>query len=76
MRAVPRLLYAAPMGAEVTGPCFTPDGTTLFLSVQHPGEDSETFAALTTRWPDFDDKTPPRPSVIAITRKAGGPVGA
>ncbi|WP_263485075.1 DUF839 domain-containing protein [Mesorhizobium sp. ES1-4] len=30
------MLFTCPHGAEATGPCFTPDGTPLFLSVQHP----------------------------------------
>jgi secreted PhoX family phosphatase len=74
-RAVPKLLYAAPMDAEVCGPCFTPDGQTLFLAVQHPAENSETLEKATTRWPDFDDKTPPRPSVVVITKDGGGEIG-
>ena len=56
-------------------PSFTPDGRTMFLSVQHPGEDSETLDAVTTRWPDFRDGVPPRPSVIVIRRADGGPIG-
>ncbi len=34
----PYLFGYGPMESELTGPCFTPDGSTLFLSVQHPGE--------------------------------------
>jgi secreted PhoX family phosphatase len=41
-RAVPKLMYAVPMNAEMCGPCFTPDGQTLFVAVQHPAEKSET----------------------------------
>jgi hypothetical protein len=75
-RALPKLIYAAPMDAEICGPCFTPDGQTLFLAVQHPAEASETLEKASTRWPDFDDKLPPRPSVVAITREGGGEIGA
>jgi secreted PhoX family phosphatase len=70
-RGLPKLLFAAPKGAEATGPFFTPDGTTLFVSVQHPGEDSETTASLTTRWPDFKEGGLPRPAVVAIQRVDG-----
>ncbi|MFO1052925.1 MAG: PhoX family phosphatase [Planctomycetota bacterium] len=76
--------YGCPAGAEFTGPCFTPDGETLFLSVQHPGEDSS-FDEPSTRWPalrqsdDTDAQSPlvldpncknhpPRSAVVAVTR--------
>jgi secreted PhoX family phosphatase len=75
-RAVPRSFFACPTGAELTGACFTPDGKTLFVSVQHPAEDSETLEKATTRWPDFADNMPPRPSVVAITHKDGLEIGA
>ncbi len=32
------LFATGPMECEVTGPCFTPDEQTMFLSIQHPGE--------------------------------------
>jgi secreted PhoX family phosphatase len=44
----------APNDAEFTGPCFSPDYKTLFLSVQHPGEQSSSLKNLTSHWPDGD----------------------
>lgn len=69
-----RLFLNGPRGCEITGPSFTPDGTTLFLSIQHPAEGSG-FDAPSTRWPDFDPDLPARPSVITITKDDGGMVG-
>lgn len=55
----------APTHAEFTGPYFSPDGKTLFLSVQHPGEYSKSLNELSSHWPDGGAKTP-KPSVVAI----------
>jgi secreted PhoX family phosphatase len=76
-RALTKLFYQAPTGAEVCGPCLTPDDRTLFLAIQHPGEDpGSTIETPSTRWPDFKPDMPPRPSVIAIVRKDGGTIGS
>ncbi len=85
-RGLARMLFRVPVGAEMCGPCFTPDGETLFLSVQHPGADGtkdfapfarkSTYEDPATRWPDFDSGLPPRPAVVAITRKGGGRIGS
>ena len=55
---------SAPTEAELTGPFFTPDGGTLFLAIQHPGEETENVDEPSSRWPDGDI---PRPAVVAIT---------
>ena len=52
------------MQAELTGPSFTPDGKTLFLAIQHPGEESESPDDPANTWPDGDV---PKPSVVTIT---------
>ena len=76
-RGLTRHFFQAPTGAEVCGPCFAPDDQTLFLAIQHPGEDpGSTFDAPSTRWPDFKADVPPRPSVVVITKKGGGVIGS
>jgi len=75
-RGTGKAFFRAPMGAEVCGPQFSPDGKTLFVSVQHPGDGKQaTFENPTTRWPDFDSQSPPSPSVVAIRQLNGKPVG-
>lgn len=56
----------APKDAELTGPCFSEDGKTLFLSVQHPGANTTDVKNPTSHWPDGGDSIP-RSSVIALS---------
>ena len=64
---------SAPAGAEVCGCSFTPDYTTLFLAIQHPGEGG-TLETPRSTWPDGPGHVP-RPSVIALRREDGEPLG-
>ncbi|WP_010135689.1 PhoX family protein [Ochrovirga pacifica] len=57
---------SAPTDAELTGPWFSPDGKTLFLSVQHPGEQTKDLNNPTSKWP-FDSDGIPKPAVVAIS---------
>lgn len=59
----------APREAELTGPCFSPDGRSLFLSVQHPGEESTSATEPTSHWPG-GGTTMPKPSVVVISGPA------
>jgi secreted PhoX family phosphatase len=72
-RGLLRQFMSAPRGAEVCGCEFTPDGETLFLSIQHPGEGG-TLERPVSDWPDGRG-APPRPSVVAIRKRGGGRVG-
>ena len=84
-RGTAKRFFRVPVGAEMCGPCFTPDASTLFVAVQHPAADgtehfvgferASTFEDPATRWPDFAPDMPPRPSVVAITSHKGGPIG-
>jgi len=82
-RATSKLFFRVPVGAEMCGPLFTPDDETAFVAVQHPadgGDDWDGFGRpsyyedLSTRWPDFDDAMPVRPSVVVITKQGGGKI--
>lgn len=56
-----------PYGCEICGPLFSPDNTTFFCNIQHPGEDGQpsTFP--------FGEK---RPAMVAVRRTDGGVVGS
>ncbi len=76
-RGTGKLFFRCPVGAELCCPEMTPDMTTMFVTVQHPGESEDpkvpaTFEQPSTRWPDFKPGMPPRPSVVAITKRGGG----
>ncbi|MBK8456849.1 MAG: PhoX family phosphatase [Phyllobacteriaceae bacterium] len=75
-RGTSKLFFRVPIGAEMCGPCFAPGGETLFVAVQHPGDDgSATFENPATRWPDFKEGMPVRPAVLAIAKQGGGRIG-
>ena len=83
-RATSKLFFRVPVGAEMCGPLMLPDMATMMVAVQHPGDGGEDwkpfgrpsyYEDLSTRWPDFKDNMPVRPSVLAITKKGGGKIG-
>ncbi len=86
LRGTGKMFFRVPIGAEMCGPCFSNDDTALFLAVQHPASDgakafpgfdrNSTFEDPVTRWPDFKPDTPPRPSVVVVTKKGGGAIGS
>ena len=75
--------YVGPFDCEVTGLCETPDGKTMFVNIQHPGED--TLAAnladptrYTSQWPSnegYGAGKRPRSATVVITKNDNGMVG-
>lgn len=69
-----------PIQCEITGIDSTPDGRTLFVGIQHPGEGG-TPAAPSSHWPDSQATgaagatVRPRSAVAVITKTDGGVVG-
>ena len=72
VRGEPVQFASGPIEAEMTGPAFTPDGRTMFVSIQHPGEETESKEEPTSTWPHDGDNTP-KPSLVAITGFGGSP---
>jgi secreted PhoX family phosphatase len=74
-----RRFLVGPREAEITGVDTTPDGRTLFVGIQHPGEDATTPNAPTSNWPASQSGAAPgvrpRSAVVAVTRADGGIVG-
>lgn len=75
-----RRFLTGPVNCEITGVITTPDGTAMFVNIQHPGEpDSERSnprapSAVST-WPDGNGRRP-RSSTILIRRLDGGIIGS
>ncbi|MBR9857655.1 MAG: PhoX family phosphatase [Gammaproteobacteria bacterium] len=65
-----RRFLTGPIACEITGLTFSPDQKTLFVGVQHPGEE-----LAGSHFPMGGDTTP-RSSVMMITREDGGIIGA
>jgi hypothetical protein len=63
-RGLVRQFMSGPVGAEISGCTFSPDGETLFLSVQHPGSGGS-IEEPSSHWPDGGNAQP-RSSLIAI----------
>lgn len=79
-----RRFLTAPKYCEVTGVAGTPDGKTMFIGIQHPGEDWETHYTQNSTWPDSghngqttasDSPSKPRSAVVVITKDDGGVIG-
>ena len=74
-----RRFLVGPKDCEITGLAETPDGTTLFVNIQHPGENSPVATigdpnTFTSHWPEGGSARP-RSATLAITKNGGGAVG-
>ena len=75
--------YVGPVDCEVTGLCETPDGKTMFVNIQHPGEDTPVAniadpAKYTSQWPSnegYGAGRRPRSATVVITKNDNGMVG-
>lgn len=63
-----RRFLVGPNECEITGLSWSPDRRTMFVGIQHPGEDGN------SHWPEGGDSVP-RSAIIAVTREDGGLVG-
>ena len=73
-----RRFLVAPPGAEVTGVTETPDGRTMFVNIQHPGENTKAGGSPESLWPgnqSYGRPGRPRSATIIITREDGGVIG-
>lgn len=71
-RGLLQQLASGPNGCEVCGCEFTPDGRTLFLTIQHPGEGG-TLQKPRSHWPDGPGR-PPRAALLAVEREDGATI--
>lgn len=77
-----RRFLVGPLECEITGIAMTPDSKTLFVNIQHPGEDGS-FDAPSSNWPAASRDatvlgapgTRPRSATVVITKDDGGQIG-
>jgi len=75
-----RRFLVGPTGCEITGATSTPDGRTMFINIQHPGEspsersDPKTPGAMST-WPSKTPGARPRSATVVIRKNDGGVIG-
>jgi secreted PhoX family phosphatase len=85
-----RRFLTGPVGCEITGLALTPDGRTMFVNIQHPGEpltprndglevpnlhSNPADPRRYSNWPDFRLDGRPRSATVAIRKADNGPIG-
>jgi secreted PhoX family phosphatase len=74
-----RRFLTGPNGCELTGVTSTPDGRSMFVNIQHPGEPASerndpTNPTAVSSWPDGAGR--PRSATVVIRRRDGGTIGS
>jgi secreted PhoX family phosphatase len=73
-----RRFLTGPVNCEVTGVVTTPDGRTMFVNIQHPGEtpSERSDPARPTAFSAWPGNGRPRSATVVIRKKDGGVIGA
>jgi len=74
-----RRFLTGPVGCEITGLVFTPDGRTAFVNIQHPGEiggesNDPANPRAHSNWPDYRADGRPRSATVVIQRIDGSAI--
>jgi secreted PhoX family phosphatase len=75
-----RRFLTGPAGCEITGATATPDGRTMFINIQHPGESPSERSdpdqpRRVSNWPDNNPNGRPRSATVVIRKNDGGLIG-
>ena len=75
-----RRFLTGPAGCEITVATGTPDGRTMFINIQHPGESPSEKSdpdapRKVSNWPDFRAEGRPRSATVVIRKNDGGVIG-
>ena len=72
-----RRFLTGPTNCEITGATQTPDGTTMFINIQHPGENASDRSdpADPMKFSKWPSGVRPRSATVAIRRIDGGVIG-
>jgi secreted PhoX family phosphatase len=75
-----RRFLTGPSGCEITGATATPDGRTMFVNIQHPGESPSERSdpaepGKLSNWPSGKAGARPRSATVVIRKRDGGVIG-